>query len=447
VVLEQPRNIPVVHNCDICVIGGSSTGVFAAVRAAKMGASVAIIENNGFFGGVATASMVNVWHPLYDTIGEKQIIGGLTAQVVNKLVKRQAAQVNAKNIFFNAAELILELDNLVISQPLIRPFLHTRFCDAVTKDGRMTHAVIEDKSGRRAVAAKYFIDATGDADVIARMNLPLRINDTIQPPTTCAFIYGLEEVKKQNPGFKLADTVRDTKYPNAIKNGFSWGAPAMGCPGMRMLAGTRVENALCSDADQLTKAEFEGRRQVKAIRDIIHDNVKGGENFAVLKLPTCIGIRETRHANCLHRVTESEVLNGVRFHDAIGNGSYCVDIHYSDRPGLTFRYLNGTELYVVPGKSTEKKRWRKPIEKDPTFYQIPYRSIVPKGSQNVLVAGRMIDADKGAFGAIRVMVNCNQQGEAAGVASVIALQNNSTVAKVNTDELRKKLADGGSIII
>jgi hypothetical protein len=214
-----------------------------------------------------------------------------------------------------------------------------------------------------------------------------------------------------------------------------------------MLAGTRVENALCSDADQLTKAEFEGRRQVKAIRDIIHDNVKGGENFAVLKLPTCIGIRETRHANCLHRVTESEVLNGVRFHDAIGNGSYCVDIHYSDRPGLTFRYLNGTELYVVPGKSTEKKRWRKPIEKDPTFYQIPYRSIVPKGSQNVLVAGRMIDADKGAFGAIRVMVNCNQQGEAAGVASVIALQNNSTVAKVNTDELRKKLADGGSIII
>ncbi len=73
---EPGRDVPVVDEFDICVVGGSCTGVFAAVRAARLGARVAIIENNGFFGGVATASQVNIWHTIFDTSGERQIIGG-----------------------------------------------------------------------------------------------------------------------------------------------------------------------------------------------------------------------------------------------------------------------------------------------------------------------------------------------------------------------------------
>jgi hypothetical protein len=89
---------------------------------------------------------------------------------------------------------------------------------------------------------------------------------------------------------------------------------------------------------------------------------------------------------------------------------------------LTFRYLDGREVYSVPGRKQVESRWREKRDMNPTFYQVPYRSIVPQGSRNVLCAGRMVDADCGAFGAVRVMVNCNQMGEAAAVACHLALE-------------------------
>ena len=90
---EPARDVPVVHECDVCVIGGGGTGVFAAVRAARLGATVALVENNGFFGGIATAGLVNIWHSIYDTAGERQIIGGLTVEVIERLQKRDAVRV------------------------------------------------------------------------------------------------------------------------------------------------------------------------------------------------------------------------------------------------------------------------------------------------------------------------------------------------------------------
>ncbi len=112
---EPSREVPMVHECDICVIGGGCTGVFAAVRAAQLGASVALVEINGFFGGVATAGLVNVWHSIYDTVGERQIIGGLTVDVIRRLQARDAAIVYERDnpsryTVFNSAELMVELD-------------------------------------------------------------------------------------------------------------------------------------------------------------------------------------------------------------------------------------------------------------------------------------------------------------------------------------------------
>ncbi|MCH5378214.1 MAG: FAD-dependent oxidoreductase, partial [Planctomycetes bacterium] len=116
--IDEQIKTPIVHKCDICVIGGSCTGVFAAIRAAQLGATVALVENNGFFGGVATAGLVNIWHSIYDTAGQKQIIGGLTVEVIERLLRRDAAVVYAPSnpsryAVFNSAELILELDDLV----------------------------------------------------------------------------------------------------------------------------------------------------------------------------------------------------------------------------------------------------------------------------------------------------------------------------------------------
>jgi hypothetical protein len=214
-----------------------------------------------------------------------------------------------------------------------------------------------------------------------------------------------------------------------------------------MVAGTRVHGANCADADELTRAELEGRRQVRAICDILRENFDGGEGVSLVSLAAQIGIRESRHAECVHRLTEAEVLEGVRFEDAIANGSYRVDVHHGDGEGLTFRYLDGREMVSGAGQRWTEGRWREPREVDPTFYQIPYRCLVPKGSANVLVAGRVVDADRGAFGAVRVMVNCNQTGEAAGVAAALACEGGCGVADVDVGRLRARLGELGAVVV
>jgi hypothetical protein len=179
----------------------------------------------------------------------------------------------------------------------------------------------------------------------------------------------------------------------------------------------------------------------------ICDHYPGGEAVSLAALPAYIGVRETRQASCHHRLKEEEGLEGVRFADAIANSSDRVDVHHAKKAGLTFRYLDGSQVYVAPGEPRLLTRWREEREDDLTFHQIPYRCLVPCGARNVLVAGRLVDADRGAYGAVRVMVNCNQTGEAAGVASVLALRAGVDVGDVDVGRLRTELAQGNMRII
>lgn len=446
---EEARSIPVAADVDLCVVGGSCTGVFAAVRAARLGLKVALIENNGFFGGVATAGLVCIWHTTLDTVFKRQIIAGMTTETLDRLRKRGAVrgQPNAHaHYYLNTEELKIELDELV-RETGVRPFLHARFAAAQAEGGRIKAAIIEDKSGRRAIRAKFFIDASGDGDLLARAGFSCRKPPRLQPSTACAVLHGLDEVAAQNPDFRLGRVVFDPQYPEALKKGFLWSARQVAGQDLTMVAGTRAFGLDCSDGDQLTQAEMECRSQIRSICDLLRQRIKGGEKVSLVDLASYIGIRQTRQVDALHQLTEQEVLDGVRFEDAIANGSYRVDVHHSDRPGITFRYLDGTEEVLEENGQTARGRWRPARSVDPTFYQIPYRSLVPRGSVNVLAAGRLMDADPNAYGAVRVMVDCNQTGEAAGVAAYAALNAGKPVAEVDTATLRKLLAQGGSEII
>lgn len=425
-IAEPARQVPVVADCDVCVIGGSATGVFAAVAAARLGAKVALVEWNGFFGGVATASLVSLWHSTEDMHNQQQIIAGLTTEVFERLDRRSALTVvKGKRTFYamNTEELKLELDELVLEAG-VRPFLHTLFVAPAVDEGRMVAAIIEDKTGRRAIRARQFVDATGDADVVTRMGLPVYQRNPVQPPTMCVILRGLEAIARQHPGFNVNRVIFDKQYAQALPPGFAWGRSVPGGNDEYMLAGTRVFDANCADADVLTAATIEGRRQVRQICDLLREHFLDGQGSPLLTLPAKLGIRETRHARCLHTLTQDELLSGQRFADAIGNGTYPVDIHNARGGGITFRHL----------------------EQAP-FYQIPYSSLVPQGSQNVLIAGRSIDADEGAFGAVRVMINCNQTGQAAGVAAWLALDSGQSVAQLDTNRLRQTLKQQGAAIV
>ena len=182
--------------------------------------------------------------------------------------------------------------------------------------------------------------------------------------------------------------------------------------------------------------------------DVVRKYGPRDSQIGLVDLASHIGARESHRIEAAYRLTGDDVLWGRRFDDAIANGSYRMDVHHSDGPGITFRYLDGTEV-VIPGRGSQKQvgRWREETAENPTFYQVPYRCLIPKGVNNLLAAGRILDADPVAFSGVRVMVNMNQTGEAAGVAAWLALDTGGTLDSVDPAKLRKTLADGGSIVI
>lgn len=438
--------MPVINDVDVVVLGGSCTGVFAAIRAARLGCRVAVVERAGCFGGVATISLVNCWHSPLDTVHQKQIIAGLTTEIIERLRRRNlVSDVYNSPAFrwrFNSCEMQIELDEMV-REAGVMPYLHTSFVAPYVEDGRLTAVIIEDKSGRRAIRARVFIDATGDADLCDRLGLETYIANATQPSTTCAVYDGWNSME----GFDLGRALAEHGAEFDLPQGFVWGSPIPPSTNVFMVAGTRVTGANCSDAVSLTHSEIEGRRQVRATMDLIR-KYHPQNTLSLQGLAWRIGIRESRHVRCRYQITGEDVLNGVRFDDAVVNGSYRVDIHHQDRPGITTRYLDGTQRYEVPGRKTQVTRWRPPLDVDPTFYQVPLRCLIPRGTyDNLLVAGRLIDADSQAHAAVRVMVNTNQMGEAAGVAAYLALHRGAAVPSACADEVRRTLADGGSIVL
>ena len=443
---EPARELPVVTDVDLCVVGGSCTGVFAAVRAARLGARVAIVERHNCFGGVATAALVNIWHSLMDTQYRRQIIASLTLEVIERLKKRQAVTDNGHRLdafILNTEELKFELDELVTEHG-IEPFLHTFFAAPIVTDGELRGVIVENKSGRQAILAKVVIDATGDGDVARALNVQMYDPGTLQPPTTCAKIGGIESLA----GFDWQRAIREHGHEFGLKRDWGWGCPVPGFADLQMRADTHVFDLDTSRGDQLTRAEIEGRRQVRAILDLIRAYGPADQQVALADLGASIGARETRRVSAAYKLTGDDVLAGRRFDDAIANGSYRVAIHHHDSPGITFRYLDGTEV-VIGERGTEplKGRWREPIANDPTFYQVPYRCLLQDAYPNLLLAGRVLDADKTAFSAVRVMVNMNQTGEAAGTAAWLTLDRGCSVQQIDTAALRQALARGGSIVL
>lgn len=455
---EEARDIPVFYEADICVLGGSCTGVFAAVRAARLGARVVIVEKQNAFGGVATSGLVNVWHSLFNTEFDKQIIAGLTLETIERLKRIGAVTEEHKShsvgFVLNTEELKIELDQL-ITENNVKAYLHTMFVAPFVQDGELTAVIVENKSGRGAIRAKVFIDATGDGDLCARLNMGLRMSSHFQPSTTCAKISGWGsngEVQDDVAGndslisFNLQDARVLYKDEFQIPDGWGWGRHVPGTKDVYMYAGTRVFHANSADGEQLTFSEMEGRRQLRAIMDMIRKY--GPDNkLALVSLPSYIGTRETRHIDCHYQLSGEDVLYGRHFDDAIAYGSYRVDIHHQHKPGVTMKYLDGEQVYLRFGYPKEVGRWREKTEANPTFYQIPYRCLLPKGPyNNLIVTGRMIDVDEEAFGGVRVMVNMNQTGESAGVAAYLALTQNKSLADISVPQLRKTMRDGGSIL-
>src|SRR4051812_17301082 len=225
---EPSRDLPVIHEADVCVLGGSCTGLFAAIRAARLGARVVIVEKDNCFGGIATTAMVNVWHSLHDTEGKKQIIAGLTEEVINRLDKRGAVKRHeltnpSRGFTFNSEELKIELDELA-REAGIKIYLHTQFAAPAPihdNNGRLEAVFVENKSGRGAIRARVFIDATGDADLAARLGCETSLANPLQPATACARFSGWDSLGET--AARVGELIRTQGPAHNLPPTFSWG--------------------------------------------------------------------------------------------------------------------------------------------------------------------------------------------------------------------------------
>ena len=426
-VLFPQQELPVAAEVDVVVAGGSCTGVFAAITAARGGASVAVVEAQNRFGGTATAGQVCLWHTLLSFDYSRQIIFGLTPEILERLDKRNLVEYWKKPnphwyANFNSEEICCELDEMVLEAG-ITPFLHTRIAGVWQNDnGKIGGVVIAGKDGLSVIKARYIIDATGDGDVVRFAGGKMWRNEEIQTSTACVkFSKFPREVMNNETIGKL---VRAAKEKYRMPCGVIWGEPSCNSDTF-MLAGTNIPKLDVSIQKELTEAEIESRRQMRAIADILKD--AGYPRPVMEAVPSLIGVRESKHIVSLYQITEDELLSGKKFPDEAGKGTYRSDVHRRNPPGTRFRYLDGKELLLTSDAPPQESYWRDPSLPTPEYFTWPVRSQIPVGFDNLITAGRMIDADAGAFGALRVMVNMNQSGEAAARLVLRAMRNNITI--------------------
>ncbi len=455
VVFEPAREIPVLAECDVAVFGGGPAGVMAAAAAARNGARTIIVERHGYFGGMACAANVNIWHQLWSPDHSVKVIGGLAEEVLLRLEKMSAVRNHAPDgrgcytICTESAK--LAFDDMVLGSG-VRVMLHAWLAHAVCNEsGEMQAAIIESKSGRGAIRAKVFIDATGDADLCARAGAPTHtggVDGKCQPPTLCFRVGGIDTEKAHAAGVGMGSIQRELfqhvmdynggKYPT-----FLWGATSVWTKDEQMFAGTRVPGVVCSKTDDFTRAEIEARYQMRWVLGHLR-GFAGYEKSYLVDIGAQIGVRETRRVQGEYEVQEMELLEGVQFHDTIAQGVYPVDIHNPDGPGIIFRHLDGKERTVAGDGSHVDRRWDgqpdgSPLRTTPC-YSVPYRALIPKGLRNVLVAGRCASASHEAAGALRVMINAMSFGHAAGIAAAQAnAKHDGAVRAVEIAALRRQL--------
>ncbi|HEY8668413.1 MAG TPA: FAD-dependent oxidoreductase [Tepidisphaeraceae bacterium] len=449
--LEPAREVPVLAEVDVAVFGGGPAGCCAAAAAARLGKRVLLVERYGFLGGMATAANVNWWHPLYGTDGRTKIMGGLVEEIIRRLQRRKACYNHSPdgetgNWIIDAEQTKFVFDDLVIGSGA-QLLLHSWLAGVSVEGGKVQAAFIETKGGRSAIRADSFIDCTGDADLVRRAGAATQLGNEkgqCQPPSLC-FRVGGRRAGATMKGMQAELFKEPMDYNGMPYPTFLWGSDGVNDRNEAMMAGVRVLNINASDPLDFTRAEVEGRYQLRWLLKKLKQ-MPGWESAYLVDIAAQIGVRESHRIIAEHMLQREEVLNGTPFSEAIAQGTYPIDIHRPDGPGIIFEYLDGTRRVVHGDGSTEMGRWDGQSTDAPKrttlCYQVPYRSLVPRGLDNVLAAGRCIGAHHEAAGAIRVMVNAMQFGQAAGTAAALRSRQ-ATMRDVPAAALRSKLIENG----
>jgi hypothetical protein len=179
-----------------------------------------------------------------------------------------------------------------------------------------------------------------------------------------------------------------------------------------------------TNAADLSAAEIEGHEQVMQLMEFFRAELPGFQNADLLDTASTIGVRETRRIVGDYVLTLDDLQSGQHFDDVIALAGYPVDIHDPAGSGG-----GASDSYATAN-----------------IYEIPFRSLVPRDRDGLLVAGRCISATHEALGAVRVMPPAFAMGEAAGTAAALSAASGIAPREIDVDNLQHVLIGNGAYL-
>lgn len=441
-ITEPARTLPVYGEFDVVVIGGGPAGLAACVSAAKHGARTLLVERYGFLGGMGTAGGVTNFAGLYARKdGEmRQVVHG----VVDDLLARIDALggLNQPQDGMGGRVRVRSYDvscyKCAADQMLVTHGVHILFhawAAAVVMNGRTIDAlVVETKSGRQAIRGRRFIDCSGDADVAHFAGVPFELGDghgsALFPSTM--FRIGHVDAAPALAAVGEFKAINDLMEQSEIRHPGRYRFPRKGAilrpqknPAEWRANVTQIRNAAdmamdATDARQLSEGELEGRRQIIEYFRFLRAEVPGFEASAIIDIAPQVGIRETRRIVGSYRLTGEDILSSARFEDVIGINAWPMEMH-------------------VDGAIS----WGFPRDENRACNDLPWRMLVPREVDNLLVAGRCASMAHEGQSAARASGGCFVMGQAAGTAAAL-LDDGGTFVAADVARLQQVLLDDGA---
>lgn len=447
-------------NKDVIVVGGGPTGIGAALAAARSGAKTLLIERYGFLGGMATAGLVHHLDPV-------RLIeaSGIAWELYKRLVTLGAVRefsiegIEMPFAFWQGGcgfdpEAFKTVALELLQDAGVEFLLHS-LVTGVIKEGNLIKGLeIHNKSGRQEICGQVIIDATGDGDVAAQGGAAFRMGNEAgecMAPTLCFRLAGIDTERlyaylDEHPDQignhpRLGKYIRDHRrssiiqgFYDLIAQGRANGDLSIALPetgiGMVMqpregefkVNATRVTGIDPTKIEDLTKAELKERANVKELVRFIQKYVPGCEQAYLVETAAQVGIRESRRIAGEYVLSLEDIKGGRRFDDGVVRSKWAhSDVHSGKDMQWSFELIEGP-------------------------YWIPYRSLLPRGIDNLLVGGRCISATRQAMASIRIMPICVSIGQAIGTAAAIASQAQLSPKKIDVSHIQEKLRSQGVVL-